>query len=188
MMASFVNIVRSSDRQTVGALLVRLSSKHIEDFEAFWKARLRQFSQDDKYWDWAFKQRLVDTRANYEAYAIECEGRTQGLMMIETQHYRAQFFPGRQIVYVASLAVAPWNRKRIQRPPQFRTVGSALLEFSRLRSIQLGYDGCVGLHSLPSAEGFYERCNMMRLDADPDDFIDPDDDLLTYFEYPPQES
>ncbi|MEO0647184.1 MAG: GNAT family N-acetyltransferase [Cyanobacteria bacterium J06650_10] len=188
MVAISVNIVRGGDRQPVNALLVGLSPKHIADFEALWKAQLRQFSQDDKYWDWAFKQRLADTRDNYEAYAVECEGQAQGLMMLETQRYRAKFFSGQRIVYVASLAVAPWNRKRVQRPPRFRTVGSVLLEFSRLRSVQLGYDGCVGLHSSPDAEGFYERCNMMRLDPDPDDFIDPDEKQLTYFEYSPLES
>lgn len=38
--------------------------------------------------------------------------------------------------------------------------------------------------ALPEATGFYERKNMMRLDPDLNDRIDPDEELLTYFEYP----
>ena len=94
-------------------------------------------------------------------------------------------FPRAKVVYVEALSVAPWNRQQIMKPPRFKTVGTALLEFSRLRSVELGYEGRIGLKALPSAEGFYERKNMMRCDADPEDLIDPEDEQLTYFEYPP---
>jgi hypothetical protein len=181
-----VSLQRGIDNQYVDATLLKLTPKHVEDFIAFWQSPLRQATQEDKYWDWAFKQRLADTGENHECYAIECEGSTQGLMMIETQWHRAQFFPGRRLVYVAALSAAPWNRRQIQQPPRSKAVGTVLLEFSRTRSLELGYEGCVGLHALPGAEGFYERLNMMRLDPDPDDLIDADDEALPYFEYPPR--
>jgi hypothetical protein len=184
MVTLLVRLPRGLDNQSVDATLLSLTPKHVEDFIALWKDPLRQATQEDKYWDWAFKQRLSDTSGNYECYAIECEGSTQGLMMIETQWHRAQFFPGRRLVYVAALSVAPWNRRQIQQPPRFRRVGTVLLNFSRVRSLALGYKGRVGLHALPGAESFYEYRNMMRYEASPDDFINADGEQLTYFEYP----
>lgn len=179
-----VSLIRGYDQRSIEARLLDLQPRHVDDFQSLWQAQLRQSSQEDKYWDWAFKERLTLRDVNYEGYAIEYEDRTQGLMMLETQWHSSQFYPDKRLVYVAALSVAPWNRYLIQNPPQFKAVGSALLSFSRLRSVELGYGGRVGLHALPGATGFYERKNMMRLDPDPDDCIDADEEALTYFEYP----
>lgn len=181
-----VELRRGVDNQAVSATLLSLTAKHVEDFAMRWRSPLAQASQEDKYWDWHFKQRLSETRDNYEGYAVECEGDTQGLMALETQHHRSQFFRGRRLVYVVMLSTAPWNRQRVQSPPRFRTVGRTLLQYSILRSLELGYAGCIGLHSLPDAEGFYEHLNMMRLDPDRDEVIDADEVPLVYFEYPPR--
>lgn len=145
-----------------------------------------QASQEDKYWDWHFKQRLSETRDNYEAYAVECEGNTQGLIALETQQHRSVLAPGERLVYVVTLSAAPWNRKQIQNPPLFKRVGTLLLNFSRIRSLALGYKGRVGLHALPNAKGFYERRNMTRFDFPADAYVDAEDEPLTYFEYPPR--
>lgn len=48
---------------------------------------------------------------------------------------------------------------------------------ARQRSMELGYEGRVGLHALPGAESFYDDQNMA--DYGPD----PDQENLTYFEY-----
>lgn len=181
-----VELRRGEDNQAVSATLLSLTAKHVEDFAMRWRSPLVQASQEDKYWDWHFKQRLSETRDNYEGYAVECEGDTQGLMALETQWHRSQFFPGRPLVYVVMLSTAPWNRQQVQSPPRFRTVGRTLLQYSRVRSLELGYAGCIGLHSLPDAEGFYEHLNMMRLALDPDEVIDADEAPLVYFEYPPR--
>ena len=47
----------------------------------------------------------------------------------------------------------------------------------RQRSVDLGYGGRVGLHSLPEAEGFYQRQKMLEHGPD------PEKDDLVYFEY-----
>ena len=180
-----VSLVQGNNQQTVAALLLDLELRHVADFQSLWQAQLRQFSQEDKYWDWAFKEQLTLRDANYEGYIVEYDGRTQGMMMLETQWHASQFDPGKRLVYIAALSVAPWNRRQIQNPPRFKTVGSALLNFSRLRSLELGYEGRVGLNALPGAEGFYERKNMMRFEPDPNDLMNTDDETLTYFEYPP---
>ena len=81
------------------------------------------------------------------------------------------------LVYVEYLASALWNRRSLEDPPFFEGVGIALLFFARQRSVELGYGGRVGLHSLPNSEAFYHRCNM------PNYGPDPDKDELVYFEY-----
>lgn len=178
-----VELRRGVDNQAIPATLLRLTSKHVEDFAMRWQLLLEEASEEDKYWNWHFKQRISQTHDNHEAYAVECEGVTQGLMAIETQQHRSVLAPGEPLVYVARLSSAPWNRGQIQEPPRFRRVGTLLLRFSRIRSLALGYKGRVGLHALPNAEGFYERRDMMRFDFPAEAYAD-DDEPLTYFEYP----
>ncbi|MGI8936255.1 MAG: hypothetical protein ACR2FS_19515 [Phormidesmis sp.] len=56
-------------------------------------------------------------------------------------------------------------------------IGRTLLLFARQRSVELGYSGRVGLHSISDSEAFYQRQGM------PDYGADPDKDGLVYFEY-----
>ncbi|MGD2184450.1 GNAT family N-acetyltransferase [Lusitaniella coriacea] len=174
-----VLLIRARDLQLVTALLVDLAQKHVEDFESLWRSSLQAFAQEDKYWDWLFKKRLSLSNENFESYALECDGKTQGLMTVETQRHRSQVLPGERIVYIVALATAPWNRRSIRQPPEFKAVGTALLLYARQRSVELGYAGRVGLHALPEAERFYERQNMANYGAD------EEQENLTYFEYPP---
>ncbi|UBF24184.1 GNAT family N-acetyltransferase [Kovacikia minuta CCNUW1] len=172
-----VPIIRERDDQVVKALLVTLAEKHLHDFEGLWKQRLRSSEQADQFWDWELKHRAYLSSVAYEGYAIECEQITQGLMLIATQGHHSQFEPHRRLVYVHSLASAPWNRPSLQTPVEFRAVGRTLLQFARFRSEELGYEGLVGLHALPGAEGFYRRMGMIDCGADG---MKED---LTYFEW-----
>jgi hypothetical protein len=172
-----VQLIRGIDNQVVEAVLLDLAQNHIDDFENLWKEQLRVYGQEDKYWDWLFKKRISLSRDNYESYAIEYEGRTQGLLWIETQHHRSQIEEGQRLVYIEALASAPSNRRGIQRPPELKGVGTLLLNFARFRSLDLGYEGRVALHALPGAERFYDSRNMMNFGADSDK-----EDLI-YFEY-----
>lgn len=180
-----VNLFQVSAQQFVEATLMEIAQHHVDDFETYWKAALIELSQEDKFLDWAFKKRAAASYANYECYAVEAEERTQGLMMIETQWHYSVLAEGQPLVYIEALSVAPWNRARQQGLRRFNRVGTELLNFSRMRSEALGYGGRVGLHSLPEAEGFYEKRNMTRCDPEPDPFMDEDESPLAYFEYPP---
>lgn len=180
-MSDFINypvqLLRVKDRQRVEALLCPAREKHFEDVKQSWRTLFRGSSEADQYWDWEWKQRTYGSRLGAEAYAIECEQRTQGLMLIETLGYRSRFASNRRIVYVHALATAPWNRPIIQAPPKYRAVGSLLLDFAQYRSEELGYGGLVGLHALSGAEGFYRRLKMMDCGSD------PEKENLTYFEW-----
>jgi hypothetical protein len=174
-----VPLIRVRDAASVIGSLVTLTTKHLDDFRTFWKEQLKTSADEDRYWDWNQKQRIylaggIDT---YEGYAIECEGLTQGMMILQIQGYRSQIEPSRRLVYIHSLATAPWNRLSNPDPNGFRAVGSALLRFARFRSEELGYGGFVGLHSLPAAEMFYRKMGMI------DGGVDAEKDNMTYFEW-----
>ncbi|MBG1265440.1 GNAT family N-acetyltransferase [Nostoc sp. WHI] len=177
-MRTKVKLIRGQDSMAVKADLVELVQKHANDYASAWKEQLRLYGQEDKFWDWEFKLQFVISRQpNREGYAIEYEGETQGLMLIETQMHGSRLSEGKRLVYLDGIASAPWNREFIQRPPKLKGVGTALLTFARNRSVELGYEGRVGLHSLPGAEEFYDNQGMIDLGED-EDYED-----LVYFEY-----
>jgi hypothetical protein len=158
--------------------ILQLTQKHTLDYIERWKELLILYQQEDKWWDWEFKlQSIINKQGNREGYAIEYEGETQGLLMIETQMHGSQITRGKRLVYIDGIASAPWNRIEIQNPPNLRGVGSTLLAFARNRSLELGYEGRVGLHSLPRAEKFYNNQRMSNLRPD------EDYDKLVCFEY-----
>jgi hypothetical protein len=179
-----IQLVRGADGQAVTALLSEITQRHIDDYQNSWQEMLQRYQQEDKFWSWEFKRRVFLSQENYEGYAIEVAGRTEGLMMIETRNHRSQLTLGQPLVYVMSIAAAPWNRREIRRPPELSGVGSELLLSARLRSVELGYRGRVGLHSLPRAERFYENKNMMLIEPDLEDYMSSDEPELAYFEYP----
>ncbi len=177
-MRTKVSLIRGQDSIAVEADLVELAQNHVNDYTSNWKEQLRLYGQEDKFWDWEFKLKfIINRQENREGYAIEYSGETQGLMLIETQMHGSRISEGKRLVYIDGIASAPWNREFIQRPPKLKGVGTALLAFARNRSIELGYEGRVGLHSLPGAEEFYENQGMIDLGED------EDYDDLVYFEY-----
>jgi hypothetical protein len=174
-----VQLIRVRDAVSIVGLLVPLTSKHLNDFRSVWRERLRTSADEDQYWDWEQKQRIYLSGGTgiYEGYAIECEQLTQGMMILQVRGYRSQIEPNRRLVYVHSLATAPWNRLSNPDPNGFRAVGGALLRFARFRSEELDYGGLVGLHSLPTAEMFYRKMGMI------DGGADAEKENLTYFEW-----
>ena len=172
-----VKLLRAKDNVIVDASLLTLTSKHLDDFKTFWKSRLRASDEEDSHWDWVQKHQYSSFSSDYEKYAIECDQITQGLMMIEVSNYHSRDKPSQKIVYVDFIATAPWNRPSLKNPPDYKGVGSILLEFSRQKSFELGYEGRVGLHALPQAEQFYKKKGMISFG------IDTDKEELAYFEW-----
>ncbi|MGJ5673424.1 MAG: GNAT family N-acetyltransferase [Nostochopsis sp.] len=177
MCALKIELIRGIDNLPIEGNIVELAPKHVDDFANLWLEQLRECETEDKEWDWLFKLDFINRNSEFEGYALEAEDITQGLMKIETQRHGSHEVYGQKLVYVEFLASAPWNRKAIQRPPRFRGVGTNLLRYARLRSVQLGYGGRVGLHSLPGSVRFYDNQLM--------DNFGPDEDKedLIYFEY-----
>ncbi len=161
----------------VTATISALTQEQVGQIDDLWEDILRTTQQPDADWNWAYKLQLAVNDDRYEVYGMEMEALLQGVILLETQWHRSwlpQRFP---LVYVEYLASAPWNRRLIENPPYLVGVGRALLLFARQRSLELGYGGRVGLHSLPGAEAFYQRYQI------PDYGPDPDKGGLVYFEY-----
>ncbi|MEM8809436.1 MAG: hypothetical protein AAGF01_25725 [Cyanobacteria bacterium P01_G01_bin.38] len=167
----------TSGGQVLEGQIVPMEQRHYEDVEEVWKPILRATNQPDAGWIWDYKLNQSQQQERYEAYSLDVDGLSQGLIFIETQWHRSQLPQRWPLVYVEAIASAPWNRLPIEQPPWLRGIGRRLLTFARLRSVELGYGGRVGLHSLPNVEGFYQRLNM------PDYGPDPEKDGLVYFEY-----
>jgi hypothetical protein len=171
--------------EQIEANLVTLNLNHIADYEEHWLPLLNDTQDEDiQAFNWRFKQRWAVSNVGREAYAILVDGRVQGMMLIEVERHRSRSGTGERLVYVESLAVAPWNRRSRGRSRILKGVGKCLVSYARQRSIELGYRGAVGLESLPGSVGFYEQLMMMRLELDLDDIVDEADDL-PYFEYMP---
>jgi hypothetical protein len=148
---------------------------------ASWRPDLEAHHQEDSDWDWTaivhdLRGAAKAGEGTYEFVALRARQSTQSLIILETRVHRSP--RGKRIVYVEYLAVAPWNRQSIQSPRLFSGCGSALMEFAIRRSEDLGYDGRVGLHSLPGSRTFYARSGFV--DIGPDDA----EGGLHYFEYP----
>src|SRR5438477_5079445 len=107
-----------------------------------WEPLLSVSSEQDRKWNWSEKYINLQT-VNYEYYAVECEEKTQGLTVIDTDFHRSR--GGLNLVYVSFVATAPWNRHRLTNTPLFRRVGPLLLRHAVVRSEELGYKFRTGL-------------------------------------------
>lgn len=165
-MKEIIELLRTKDNQVVSARLLPMADRHLDDFEAFWRPRLQNTSEEDRHWDWIKKQRITNVSPSYERYALECDHITQGLMLLEIDRHRSRIDPGKSLVYLDYFATSPWNRSSLKNPPDYRGVGTALFTLALERSVALEYKGRVGLHALPRAEGFYHQLKMVDFGCD----------------------
>ena len=130
----------------------------------------------DSHWNWRHKCAIAPGTQR-QAYGLLNGDEVEAAMMLAFDHQTRLSTCGEPLVYVDFLATAPWNRPTIQCPERFRRLGTMLLGTAVAVSQMQGLKGCCGLHSLPPAEGFYQRAGMQDLGADPT-YYD-----LHYFEF-----
>ena len=70
------------------------------------------------------------------------------------------------LVYVSILTVAPWNRIDINSLPKYKGIGTNLITFAITLSMNLGFAGKIGLHSVKEAEEFYQKLGFIDLGND----------------------
>lgn len=156
---------------------------HLADQEARALAEGRAFpALEHDHWNWGEKVKVSAQLLSCPTLAIEFGGQAQGLMLIITDGHFAKLQSelGKPLLYVAFLATAPWNQRDIAPTPRFRGVGEVFMVAAVQLSMDVGFKGRVGLHSLPKSEGFYERCGFQCLGKD------PDKQDLKYYELSPQ--
>ena len=158
-----------ADEQVVAArFLIGLSRDELLDIHMDWQpARLEALKNlrsqgkpfpENWHWDWGAKADNLNFLA-YQCFAVECEGRAQGLMMVSTIGYRGrvEVHAGKPVLYMEYIETAPWNLAGLVETPRFSGVGIALLQAAIQLSADEGFGGRIGLHSLPQSEPFYRR-------------------------------
>jgi hypothetical protein len=122
------------------------------------------------HWNWQAKMAEVAGLIAYRGFSVVCDGMTQGLMRLNLITLaREPSQKGKPLVYVEYLEVAPWNRSDGRTTARYGGVGTALLVAAAALSVEEGFKGRIGLHSLPQADGFYrEACGMTDLGPDAD--------------------
>lgn len=122
------------------------------------------------HWDWRRKAPQLKLLES-SGFGITCEKNWQGVMLTKTASHFATLAPdkGKPLVYIDYLEVAPWNWRipEVGRSGRYRGIGPALFWRAVRQSAEEGFNGRVGLHSLPQAEPFYAKCGMVRLGTDP---------------------
>ena len=172
MTKSAIYLRESATGKHVQATLCdEVSDEHLKMWEATWRPAMEAHcakrtyhdTPEDAHWDWKTKATGWRSMVSSHSFAIVCRAELQGLMWasdIESARLAAQF--GKPLVYVKYLATAPWNRPEVQKPPRYRGVGTVLIAAAMQLSLDLEYEGRIGLHSLPAAERFYQNTFGMR--------------------------
>lgn len=157
-----------------------IDDTNLSDFDQNWlpvfRARVTDFSDaqaiaagnaQDWHWDWARKAREASRSMGLETFAIECDGHTQGLMLVNlTQFARLAPHAGRELAYIELLATAPWNRKRTVPNPKYKGAGEALILTAISLSVNEGFEGRVGLHALAQSESWYPQNGFTDVEYD----------------------
>src|SRR5258708_7641322 len=140
------------------------------------------------HWDWNKKTAAFQNLLSYRMFAVTCAEDTQGLMAGATDVVmppsRLPDDKGRRglgLVYIDFLEAAPWNRPEHVQPPRYRGVGSILIATAIQLSLDEGFRGRIGLHSLPQSEDFYR--NVVRMNDLGPDTSYPGPFPLRYFEF-----
>jgi hypothetical protein len=184
-----IELIESSTGEFVEAeLLDEITIDHFLETKRLWQPLLLRATQllrqrnpnsqlpDYGNWDWTKKEPYLHLLAT-KFFGITCRNKLQGIALVQTQsvsgdcHCRLLSQRGKPLLYLDYVQVAPWNIKLLMDPigqkTDFQGVGSRLMEAVIRYSIDEGFNGRVGLHSLPSSEQYYEvACGMTAVSRD----------------------
>lgn len=128
------------------------------------------------HWNWATKllkkgRDIGGALSPYRLMGINGPETWQGLVLATCVGRTTKTNEGgKDLVYIDYLEAAPWNLAvpEANQEPRFRGVGRQLMELCVRVSLELELKGRIGLHALPQADGFYQRCGMTDLGPDGD--------------------
>ena len=159
---------RANEKVVPAEILNEISRDELVDVHLDWQpARLEALKNlrsrgkpwpENWHWDWSTKADNLNFLA-YRCFAVECESRTQGLMMISTigWHGRIDVQAGKPVLYIEYVESAPWNLAAFVERPLFSGIGVALIQAAIRVSVDEGFAGRIALHSLPQSQPFYRR-------------------------------
>jgi hypothetical protein len=113
---------------------------------------------EDSHWNWYAKASKYHTSENNWFFLKTAEG-VQGVCL--TYHPKDSVLQDSSIFYIEYLASAPWNRNSAFHDKIYSGVGIQMIKLIQLFfNKNFGYKYGFSLHSLPQAEGFYEKIGM----------------------------
>lgn len=185
-------VIDGATGQDVEAYLCQpIGETHIADTERHWRPWLSDalarmpnpIREESAHWDWRSKMKEYGGQLGFPSFAIEFGGVTQGLMLLNMlESCRLDMQRGKPLAYVEYLVTAPWNRASLT-TPRYKSIGSIFMGIAIHLSLEEGFDGRIGLHSLPQSCGWYtNKCGMTDLG------IDPQKPPLRYFEMTPRQA
>ena len=142
-------------------LIENVTVQEIRQADTAWEPFLRQSLRDaalrglppadlpeHSHWVWERKWRAATPASRF--FGIECEDEMQALMIARTDKTcRLPEQDGLPLIYVDYLASAPWNLPEVAAVSRFRRCGFVLIRAAVQLSQREGYNGRIGLHSLP---------------------------------------
>jgi hypothetical protein len=163
------------------SLIDGLASNEIDSAFCAWQemigARKRQLINESVpvrmwpqhiHWNWNAKVQRFLSVTGHRILSIQCDMQTQGLMILGTENYNSAVRTEsiEPIVYIHYIATAPWNHPLFTEKPRFGLIGKVFIAAAIHISMECGYAGRIGLHSLQQAESFYTACCMTDLGLD----------------------
>lgn len=177
---------RHTQRYESANLVDRIEAEDVTCFEQLWlppmEAKLAElkglgqynaqavthWNVADAHWEWPAKFQSRSGQLQWGSYALRSGGRTQGLMFVNlVRRCRHPSQMNQHMVYVDLVSTAPWNRARLNSNPLYGGVGVILVTEAIIRSFDEGFEGRIGLHSLPGSESLYRKFQMDCLGPDP---------------------
>jgi len=147
-------------------LYTPIDKQNVDDFETQWRPlleeRIANLSEhedaasanvQDAHWKWREKTQDRNGRLDFDSFSVECAGVTQGMMFVRSIEFAKEQSQLHQfLTYVDLVSTAPWNRPGFTENRQYKGVGPLLLGTAISFSINQGFEGRIGLHSLPQSE------------------------------------
>lgn len=160
------------------SLCDEITDEHLEMWDRTWRPVFDAHCQglppdankEDFKWNWKGNATIWRSGAEFNSFAVVCDGALQGLMVTNNVIRARLTAPAKKhLIYVELLATAPWNRPNVQSPPRYRFTGWILILAAIELSLEMEFRGRIGLHSLSRAEPFYrDKCEMTPVERDAD--------------------
>jgi hypothetical protein len=175
----------SSGTWVEASVLRDITAKDITLAEKSWKPIRRKLAAarraggghpEHAHWDWTGKTE-PSWSGQWCFVAVKCGKSFEGLMAVRSKP-RTRRTDAKPVLYVDFVEVAPWNSRNLTDTPRYSGVGSILIQEAVAVSLSWGWEGRVGLSSLPQAKGFYSQIGMRLVEKG-----DPDYGDLDYFEF-----
>lgn len=188
---ALLDITTGDDRVVAGTVIRDMLPSQLTVLEESWsqyrvqlKKQLRSEGLDTEHSHWNWNHKFASARSGYHRLvALELAGEIQGMMAVLGFPRTARQASGRELLYVEYVETAPWNLRPLQNHRRYAQIGFVLIAEAIAMSADSGFEGRIGLHSLPQAEVFY-REKIGMTDYGPD----ANYHKLCYFEFVAKEA